>query len=180
MSFSDIVLLSLHQKSVQASISYSSTGSAEGHSEQFQASISIATSSMSLTSIDANKSLEILYQEAITAIDLELEASHGPNATEQAYQQGIDFSPEATAERIINFATSFLDAFRTQNEDLSEEDSLNEYMTIITDAFEKGFQEAVEILSALDVYSDQIQHNAEQTYSLVHEGFEEFKLLEQA
>lgn len=55
-----------------------------------------------------DKSMVLLYRAAIEAINKELAPSMGENAIQTAYDNGVDTSPEATADRIVSFATQFL------------------------------------------------------------------------
>src|SRR5690606_3381941 len=54
-----------------------------------------------------NDSLSLLYKTALEGINAELEPVLGENAAQKIYDSGIDTSPEATAERIVAFATGF-------------------------------------------------------------------------
>ncbi len=139
------------------------------------ANISYISEGFSISSTDINKSLNLIYDKAITAINIELEESHGKNAVQNAYEAGIDFSPKATAERIVNFATSFFDMYREKNSDMSDAEALGSYMDIIGSAIDEGFGEATEILNSLNVFNGEIKDNADQTYDLIQQGLVNFK-----
>lgn len=56
----------------------------------------------------SNEPMVLLYRAAIEAINEKLAPTMGDNALQTAYDNGVDTSAEATADRIINFATNFL------------------------------------------------------------------------
>jgi len=85
------------------------------------------------------------------------------------------FNPKNTAGRIVNFATGFFSNFAQNNPNLPAEEQTEEFTTLITDAVQKGFGEAKNILGDLSGNED-ISQNIEQTYQLVLEGIEEYRV----
>ena len=134
-----------------------------------------ANYSVSLNSKDNPNS--VLFQRAIEAINKELEPTLGKNAAQNAYDSGIDFSPEATAERIVSFATSFFPLYQQnhQGEESSLEQQLDDFIGLVGGGVDKGFGEAKDILTGLDVFNGEVEENANQTYDLIYEGFDKFK-----
>ena len=130
--------------------------------------------SFSISTNDVNKSLNLVYERAISSIDIELEESIGKNAIQKAYDDGIDFSPEATSDRILSFPTSFFDSYRAKNSSMSDTEALDSYVGIIGKAIDKGFGEAREILSSLNVLNGSIKENVDKTYDLIQEGLGNF------
>jgi hypothetical protein len=122
-----------------------------------------------------NEPNSLLFKTAIEAINKELEATHGKNITQKNADEGMDFSPEATAERIVGFATMFFSQYQQQHTDKSLEDQLNSFIDIVGGGAEKGFGEAKDILSGLKVYNGEVKENAEKTHDLIFEGFEKFR-----
>lgn len=134
-----------------------------------------ANYSVSLNSKDNPNS--VLFQRAIDAINKELEPTLGKNAAQNAFDSGIDFSPEATAERIVSFATSFFPLFQQnhEGEGNSLESQLDDFINLVGGGVDKGFGEAKDILTGLDVFNGDVEENANQTYDLIYEGFDKFK-----
>lgn len=59
------------------------------------------------------------------------------------------FSPEKTADRIVTFATNFLDAYLdNHNDETDREGTLAEFRELIEGAIDKGFDQAREMLGA--------------------------------
>ena len=94
--------------------------------------------------------------------------------------QNLDTSPEATAKRIVSFATGFFGAFvqnqgEVQGEDQAETARLEDFMSLIGGAIDEGFAEALDILKGIADISGKIQDNVDRTYELVQKGLEEFR-----
>lgn len=106
----------------------------------------------------------------------------GENAAQKIYDSGIDTSPEATAERIVAFATGFYGRYKELNPDKSEEENLNNFLNIIGGGIDKGFTDAKDILKGLQVYEGEVESGVDKTYSLVMQGLNNFreKMLELA
>ncbi|GIU45332.1 DUF5610 domain-containing protein [Shewanella colwelliana] len=123
----------------------------------------------------SNEPMRLLYKAAIEAINEELAPTMGEHAIETAVEQGVDTSPEATAERIVSFATQFFAIHQEQNSGLSFDEQLNSFMDKIGGAIDQGFDEAKDILSGLKVLEGDIADGVDQTYSLVQEGLQAFR-----
>ncbi len=79
------------------------------------------------------------------------------------------FTPEATAERIFDFATSWYGQWLDGREDNGENRA--EFAEYIGAAVEKGFREAQSILGALP---GEVQGNIDRTHELVFNAFDNF------
>jgi hypothetical protein len=122
-----------------------------------------------------NEPMILLYRAAIEAINEELAPTMGDNALQTAYDNGVDTSPDATADRIVSFATNFFSLYQDQNSSMSFDEQLSSFMEIIGGAIDQGFDEAKEILTGLEVLEGDIASGVEQTYSLIQEGLLAFK-----
>lgn len=122
-----------------------------------------------------NKAMTLLYRAAIDAIDEYLAPTKGPNATQRAFDEGVDTSPEATAGRIVDFSTQFFSVYQGQNSSLSYEEQVDGFLEVIGGAIDKGIGEAKDILEGLQVYEGSIAEDVEATQALVHQGLEEFR-----
>ncbi|QYK02144.1 DUF5610 domain-containing protein [Shewanella psychrotolerans] len=122
-----------------------------------------------------NEPMRLLYKAAIEAINEELAPIMGERAIETAAEQGVDTSPEATADRIVSFATQFFAIHQEQNRGMSFDEQLSSFMDVIGGAIDQGFDEAKDILSGLKVLEGDIADGVEQTYGLVQEGLMAFR-----
>lgn len=122
-----------------------------------------------------DESMTLLYRAAIEAINEQLAPAMGENAIQTAYDNGVDTSPEATADRIVSFATQFFSVHQQQNSNMSLDEQLDSFMSIIGGAIDNGFKEARDILSGLKVLQGDIAEGVDKTYGLVQEGLQAFR-----
>jgi len=123
----------------------------------------------------ADNPMDLLYKTAIEEINKELEPILGKNAAQSAYESNLDVSPEATAQRIVQGTTAFYDAFKKQNSELSDEESLTKFIDVISSGIDKGFEEAKGILDSLSVLEGDIETNIDLTYDFVQQGLVNFQ-----
>ncbi len=119
--------------------------------------------------------LALVLKSAIAKINEVLAPELGDDAIQKAFDAGIDFSPEATAERIVSFSTGFFSAYQEQHPELSTEDALNGFLDVIGGGIQQGFDEARNILDGLQVLKGDIADNIDQTFTLVQTGLGKFK-----
>lgn len=129
-----------------------------------------------------NDTLSLLYKTALEGINAELAPVLGENAAQKVYDSGIDTSPEATADRIVAFATAFYSRYKELAAAETEEQTLDNFMALITPGVEKGFSDAKDILKSLKVFEGDIETGVNSTYDLVTQGLANFrqKMLELA
>ena len=143
-------------------------------SSKKQLNAAIIESSLKYSITVGDQPLALTLKTALQGINEALQASGVENKVEETYESGIDFSPEATAERIVSFSTQFLGAFREQNPDMSEEESLTAFVDIISSGIDQGFDEAKEILGGLKVLEGEVSETIDKTYELVQSGLQAF------
>jgi len=117
-----------------------------------------------------NQPMALLFKSAIEGINDVL----GENTIQNAYDSGLDVSPEATAGRIVSLSTAFYPSYKEQHPELSEEEAATKFTDLISGGIEQGFAEAREILSSLNVLEGDIASNIDKTYDLVQEGLQAF------
>ncbi len=135
---------------------------------------SIVSTSIEVSISSGNKPLTVLLQSAIEHLNEVLEPDLGPNAIQKAADDGLDVSPEATAQRIVDLSTGFFEAFKAQHPGEDEAVLLERFVEIIGGGIDQGFQEAREILDGLQVLEGDIATNIDKTYDLVQQGLQEF------
>jgi len=86
---------------------------------------------------------------------------------------GTDWSAEATAQRIFDFATAFYQKFADDNPDLDEGSKITAYEDEIRGAIERGFSEAIEILEGMQVPGE-VLDTANETMTLLSEKLDRF------
>jgi hypothetical protein len=121
-----------------------------------------------------SKYLSLTFKTAIEGINDALKETLGDNAIQNAYDSGLDVSPEATAERIVSLSTAFFGSYQKQHPELSQEDALTKFTDLISGGINTGFGEARDILTALQVLEGDIASNIDLTYDLVQEKLSSF------
>lgn len=135
----------------------------------------IMENQLKLSTGDDDNSMRLLYKTALEGINSELEAEFGPNAAEKIKNSGVDTSPQATADRIVGFATAFYQKYSEQNPDMPEEERLDKFLALVGGGVDKGFEDARSILDGLGVLEGKVSEDIDSTYSLIKDGFAKFR-----
>ncbi len=140
---------------------------------QLNAQIVEASLSVSLRSGD--NSLSLLYRSVYNSINETMGPELGKNPVQNNPISQQDNSPEATAERILSFATGFFDAYAKQNPGKDPDKLAEDFVALVRGGFEKGFNEAKNILDGLGVLGgSEVEKSIMKTYDLVSKGFDDF------
>lgn len=132
---------------------------------------------------DSN-AMRIFYQEVVTQLEGILKQELGDenfslqklaDKTSGIEGQEDYWSPENTADRIVAGATGYFETFKKQHPNLSHEEQVEKFISIIAPAIDKGIDEAVSILKGFDVFDGEIKDNALKTQVLVHDKLEAFR-----
>ena len=142
------------------------------HKKQLNAAIVESTLSFS-NSINDNP-MSLVLKTALQGINDALKASGVETSVEETYQSGIDYSPEATAERIVSYSTQMFGSYKEQHPEMAEEEALTSFVEIIRGGIDQGFGEAKDILESLKVLEGDIESNIDKTYDFVQEGLKSF------
>ena len=89
-------------------------------------------------------------------------------------QSGTNFSPQATAQRIVNFSTSFFGSFKQNHADEAGQSQASDFAAMIKGAIEEGFASAQDILFGLGEISPDIQARINETFELTMQGIKSF------
>lgn len=136
---------------------------------------SILQASMEVSVNAGNEPMALLFKTALEGVNLALKGDFGDNAIQKAYDQGLDVSPQATADRIVKMSTGFFEQYHANHPDLSVEDALKSFTELIGGGIDKGFKEARDILRGLKVLDQgNIGSNIDDTYDLVQKGLKAF------
>ncbi|MCB5184047.1 DUF5610 domain-containing protein [Methylobacillus gramineus] len=149
---------------------------AELRPEQQKAALNgqILQASLQVSIQSGNDGLALLYRSAIEQLNTALAPELGPNAIQNA--MGQDNSAEATASRILSLSTGFFDAYAARYPDKDPEAVAKEFVALIRGGFEKGYGEAKDILTGLNVLGENstIASGIAKTYDLVQKGYDDF------
>lgn len=138
----------------------------------------IIESQLKVSSQDGPTVMSLLLRTAIEEINKRIPsndtANTGESTIQKAYESNLDVSPKATADRILSGATSFFNAYKEQNSELSEEEALTQFMGVIRSGIDSGFGQARDVLESLSVLEDEIASDIDTTYDTVQTGLVEF------
>jgi hypothetical protein len=134
----------------------------------------IISSSLKYSNSAGDEPLSLLLKTALQGINEALEDEGIKNSVLSTYQSDVDYSPEASAERIVDFSTQLFSAYKADNREIGEAEALTSFVDIISGGIEQGFAEAREILDSLNVLDGDIAENIEKTYGLVKAGLQKF------
>jgi len=121
-----------------------------------------------------NNSLGLLFKTAIEQLNQVLAPELGSNALQNAADSGLDFGPQATADRIVSLSTAFFGRYAEQHPEKDLETALKDFTKLISSGVDKGFAEARQILDGLQVLQGDIASNIDKTYELVQSGLNSF------
>lgn len=122
----------------------------------------------------ANQPQALLLKTALQGINDALKELGVEKTVQQSVDEGLDVSPEATAERIVAFSTNFFPLYLKQNPEMDEQQALTKFTDIISGGIDQGFEEAKDVLTGLNVLEGDIASNIEKTYELVQKGLADF------
>ncbi|WP_051686095.1 DUF5610 domain-containing protein [Rheinheimera texasensis] len=145
----------------------------------------ILDNQLSLSLKSDNKAMNLLYRAISDAVEKRMAGQAPQNAndsTEATAETGLnktynneDTSPQATADRIVSFATNFYQAFREQNPELNDEDGLEQFMQEIGKGIDQGFADARDILTGLKKLEGKVADDIDETYNLIQQGLQDFR-----
>jgi hypothetical protein len=136
--------------------------------------VSIMQVSVEVSLSAGNHSMSLLFQTAIDHLNEVLAPEFGDNAIQAAADSGMDFGPQATADRIVSMSTAFFGMYAENHPEKGLETTLNDFIKLIGGGIDKGFAEARQILDGLKVLEGDIASNIDKTYELVQLGLKAF------
>jgi hypothetical protein len=140
-----------------------------------QLNVQILEDSAKVSLTAGNNEQALLFRSAIERINEILAPELGrPDAIQGAASSGQDFSPGATADRIVTLSTAFFDNYAKQHPGEDPEQTARNFVELIRGGFEKGFNEARDILEGLKVFQGDVKSSVLETYDLVHKGYDNF------
>ncbi len=128
-----------------------------------------------------SQSVSVAYEEVKSQLEEYFGVSRDENsedlklAKDSSMEEWVEFfRPENTANRIVNFATGFFDAYQANHAEQEDEETVVGFTSLLGKAVQKGFEEAEKILGDFDKLGE-IGENIKRTYHLVMKGLEEYR-----
>ncbi|MGC9327004.1 MAG: DUF5610 domain-containing protein [Candidatus Hinthialibacter sp.] len=85
------------------------------------------------------------------------------------------YNPENTAQRILDYGLNLFNPYLQDHDNSITEENVEEFYHLLGGAFDQGFEKAKDILGPFDGMGE-IGESLKQTYNLVMEGLEKFRL----
>jgi hypothetical protein len=123
--------------------------------------------------ISAKVQAKQLQDALLSEIGKRIDAVLGEAGVDLREAAGLDWSAEATAERIFSFAIASFGAFVDRHQELTEEERITRFESLIRGAVDAGARDAMAVLTSAGV-EDQTRPLAEETMALVHQKFDKF------
>lgn len=160
----DVGRLYQQQEQIKSEYAVAKVEPASNSSEFAQEDSVDLSMSMSLKEINERMSTKIgrKLDEALKAEGVDLRSA-----------AGLDWSPEATATRLFEAISGLLPVWEAQHPEMSRDEVVDSFESVIRDAIDLGYSQAMEVLEPLDI-DDGVKAVAEETISLLHGKFDVF------
>ncbi len=134
-----------------------------------------ADGNVSITIGDPQNSLALVSQTAVVGVNRVLESAElGIPPVQAPTVSESENSPETTAEQVVTAGTIAFGAFQETNPELSLEDQLTQFISLISIGIDEGFAEARSILEAAAVLESENEDSLYATYQLIQEKLTAF------
>lgn len=183
-SFGRDVTTAIDKKELSSEVAKTVEPTANEKSEGVKAPISVTNKKLLNASIlesaikyegsVADQPQALFLKAALEGINESLKELGMETTIEKSVEEGVDVSPEATADRIVAFSTKFFPTYLKQHPEMDEQEALTKYIDVVSGGVDTGFTEAKEVLAGLNVLEGDIASNIEKTYDLVQQGFSDF------
>jgi hypothetical protein len=151
-----------------------------------QSDAAIVKASLQVSINAKNETMRLLLQSVSANLNEALKPYLGETQAQQGAQttapvdaaagsDTVDYSPEATADRIFRLATGFYEAFKAQHPGDAADATLNHFLDVIKGGIDQGFKEARGVLEGLGVLQGSISANIDQTYGLIQDKLGEWQ-----
>ena len=124
--------------------------------------------------IDGEFARRVLQNSMADQLNAAFAAAGMDTTVDSLLQSGTNFSPQATAQRIVNFSTSFFGSFKENHADEAGQSQASDFAAMIKGAIEEGFASAQDILFGLGEISPDIQAGINETFELTMQGINSF------
>lgn len=124
--------------------------------------------------IDGDFANRVLEDSTKDQLNAAFAAAGMDTTVDSLLQSGMDFSPGATAQRIVDFSTSFFGSFQQNHADQEAGNQIADFAAMIKGAIEEGFASAQDILVGLGEIAPEVQAGIDETFALTMQGINSF------
>lgn len=112
---------------------------------------------------------EFLQSALTTEIGKQVQDVLGRNGISITDAAGLDWSAEATSDRIVVGTTSLLATFARKHPDLQGQELLDAFERTIRRGIDTGYGHALSILEAVSTFSPEVKDLGQRTIAMTHE-----------
>lgn len=123
--------------------------------------------------LSAEAVLRITNEALESEFGAKISASFEEHGIDLSRYTGMDWSPEATAKRIFDFASGMLEVWRGQNPKMDESALIDSFEETIRGAVDEGYQSAVGVLEGMGA-GDETLDVSRRTMSELSRLFDDF------
>ncbi|UTH73127.1 DUF5610 domain-containing protein [Chromobacterium sp. IIBBL 290-4] len=109
-----------------------------------------------------------------TQLSITIQQQNGSGSDSSASASDDDTSPDATSKRILGGALSMFGLYQQQHPEMSTAEQAQNFVSLVRQGFEQGYQEATGVLKNLNVFNGDTASGIQQTHDLVEKGFDAF------
>ena len=124
--------------------------------------------------IDSDFAGRVLQDSMADKLKAAFAAAGMDTAADSLQQSATDFSPQANAQRIVNFSTSFFGSFQQNYADETGKSQAANFGAMIKGGIEEGLASAQDILVGLGEIDPDIQAGIDETFELTMQGINSF------
>ena len=124
--------------------------------------------------IDGEFANRVLQDSTKERLNAAFSAAGMDTTVESLLQSGMDFSPGATAQRIVSFSLSFFGVFQQNHADSEEPAQVFDFAAMIKGAVEDGFASAQDILAGLGEIAPEVLAGIDETFELAMRAIDDF------
>ena len=124
------------------------------------------------TTVSTQQAMEIVIERSLDKLrSVVTDAREALGIPEGAQ---LDTSPEATANRIADFALGAFDKWYSRHSELGEKEAREEFVKFIGGAISQGIEEARSILGALSALTPEVESNINATWEIIQGRLTDF------
>jgi hypothetical protein len=124
--------------------------------------------------IDGEFAGRVLQDSMEEKLNVAFAAAGMDTTVDSMRHSGTDFLPQATAQRIVDFSTSFFGLFQQNRADKAMHSEATYFAAIIKSSIEEAFASAQDILVGLGEISPDIEVEIDETFELTMQGIDSF------
>jgi len=124
--------------------------------------------------IDVEFAGRVLQDSMEEKLNVAFAAAGMDTTVDSMRHSGTDFLPQATAQRIVDFSTSFFGLFQQNHADEAMHSEATYFAAMIKSSIEEAFASAQDILVGLGEIAPDIEVKIDETFELTMQGIDSF------